>query len=232
MAGKSKDSEMNIIEALRERHSVRAFQSAPVDPEMIRRILALASRAPSGSNLQPWKVWVVSGAARDRLCAKIHAAHMTGAPAPEEGYGYFPEEWFEPALTLRRRQGKALYAYLGIAKDDKTGMHRQSGRNYLFFDAPAGLFFTIDRRHGQSAWIDMGAFLQSIMVAARAFGLDTCPQQAFSKYHRLIREELPIPEGDILVCGMAIGYADRDAHINRYASAREPVESFTTFVTD
>jgi len=222
----------SVLEAIAGRHSVRAFLPDPIDPALVRRILEVASRAPSGTNSQPWKVWVAMGAARDRLCARIHAAFETGDPAPQEEYRYYPEELFEPILGRRRSQGKALYTHIALPKEDKAGMHRQAGRNYLLFDAPVGLFFAIDRRHGQSAWIDIGIFLQSVMLAARGFGLDTCPQQAFSKYHRLIRDELGIPDGDTVVCGMALGRADPSARINSYASDREPVESFATFVTE
>lgn len=231
MACDNTGTEPSALQALLGRRSVRAFLPDPIDPAVVRRILEIASRSPSGTNSQPWKVWVAMGAARDRLCARVHAAHESGVPAPQEDYRYYPEVLFEPILGRRRSQGKALYTHIALPKEDRAGMHRQGGRNYLLFDAPVGLFFAIDRRHGQSAWIDIGIFLQSVMIAARAFGLDTCPQQAFSKYHRLIRDELGIPEGDIMVCGMALGRADPTARINSFVSDREPVESFATFVT-
>jgi nitroreductase len=220
---------ITAVDAILGRRSVRAFLPDPVDPAVVRRILEIASRSPTGSNIQPWRVFVAGGATRDKLCALVHSAFETGEPKPREDYVYYPEEMFEPALGMRRKQGKAMFTHLGIPREDKVGMQKQGGRNYLLFDAPIGLFFSIDRRHGESAWIDIGAFLQSVMVAARAFGLDTCPQQAFSKYHGLIRQVLPIPDGDVMVCGMAMGRADPAALINSYVADREPVESFATF---
>ena len=211
---------------------MRAFLPDPVDPAIVRRILEIASRSPTGSNIQPWRVCVAGGATRDKLCALIHAAFESGEPKPDEGYVDHPQDMFDQALAMRRKQGKAMFTHLGIPREDKAGMKRQGGRNYLLFGAPVGLFFSIDRRHGQSAWIDIGAFLQSVMISARAFGLETCPQQAFSKYHGLIRQALPIPDGDVMVCGMAMGYADPEALINSYVADREPVEFFATFCWD
>jgi nitroreductase len=223
------DQTISVSEALSSRHSVRAFLAKPVDRAVIEQILTLASQSPSGSNIQPWKVWVTAGAKRDRICSRIHAAHEADEPGHEEGYVYYPPEWFEPHLTRRRQLGKALYGLVNAPKGDVEGMKRQNGRNYLLFDAPVGLFFALDKRHGQSAWIDLGCFLQSIMLAARGFGLDTCPQQSFAKYHRILREELAIPEGDVLVCGMAIGYADPEAPVNRLRAERVPLTEFAEF---
>ncbi|MCM2323839.1 MAG: nitroreductase [Oligoflexia bacterium] len=220
----------DAFEALETRRSVRAFLPDPVPRETVERILALASRAPSGTNLQPWKVWVVNGERRARLSARLLEAHETQAPGHSEEYPYYPLKWEEPYLSRRRKIGKDLYGLLGIAKGDEPAMNRQYGRNYLFFDAPVGLFVTVDRRMQLGSWLDVGCFLQSVLVAARGFGLHTCLQQSFSKYHRIVHAELGIPESEIITCGIALGYENPDAPENRLVTEREPVPSFATFL--
>jgi nitroreductase len=216
-------------EAIQSRRSVRAFLPTPVARETVERILDLARNTPNGANIQPWHVQVVAGPHRDRLVQAILAADAVDAPGFEDNYPYYPEEWVEPYLSRRRQLGKALYQLAGVAKGDTAAMKRQAARNYTFFDAPVGLFFTLNRRQAYGAWIDMGAFLQSVMIAARGEGLHTCPQGAFSKYHRLIRQHLPIPEDHILVCGMALGYADPEVAVNRLVPERAPVSEFASF---
>jgi nitroreductase len=219
-------------EAILSRRSVRAFLRKPVERQRVEKILDLARFAANGSNIQPWRVFVVQGAHRDRLCADILAADTAGAPEFQEDYDYYPSEWFEPYLARRRQLGKELYQLAGVAKGDLAAMKAQQARNYVFFDAPVGLFFTFDRRMALGAWIDIGTFLQTLMIAARGEGLHSCPQQSFSKYHRIVRRHLPIPDEDILVCGMALGYADPDAAVNQLVPERAPVEEFATFFWD
>lgn len=219
----------DVFEALATRRAVRAFLPDAVDRQTVERILALAARAPSGTNIQPWRVWVVAGAPKDRLCARIMAAHEAEDPSHQEEYAYYPGEWVEPYISRRRKLGKDLYALLGIGKGDTDRMKAQFGRNYVFFGAPVGLFITIDKAMNTGSWFDLGTFLQSILVAARGFGLHTCPQQAFSKYHRIIHDELGIPESQTIACGVALGYEDPDAPENKLATEREPVSSFATF---
>lgn len=218
--------------AITSRRSVRAFLPEPVPRRVIEEILRVASRAPSGTNTQPWKVYVLTGASKATLTQKIMAAYDDPAVAAthEEEYAYYPREWVSPYIDRRRKIGWDLYGLLGIAKGDKAGMHAQHGRNYRFFDAPVGLMFTIDRVMEQGSWLDYGMFLQSIMIAARARGLDTCPQAAFTQFHRLILEHLGAPASEMLVCGMSLGYADPDAVENRLSTERAAVESFTTFL--
>lgn len=224
--------EVSVFDALATRRSIRAFQTTPVPRATVEAILRIASRAPSGANIQPWKVHVVAGNTRTRLCGRLLRAFNDEEPGHEDGYQYYPATWFEPYLSRRRAIGYGLYATLGIGRGDHDAMKAQLGRNYAFFDAPVGLIFTLDRRLGLSAWIDLGAFLQSIMLAARGFGLHTCPQQAFARYHRLIRAELDLPDDDIVVCGMALGHAVADAPENKLASPREPIEAFARFFWD
>lgn len=218
--------------AITSRRSVRAFLPTPVPRATIEDILRVASRAPSGTNTQPWRVHVLLGEARAALTRKILAAFDDPAQASQhaEDYPYYPAEWFPPYLERRRKLGWDMYALVGIVKGDKARMHEQHGRNYRFFDAPVGLIFTIDRRLAQGSWLDYGTFLQSVMVAARARGLDTCPQQAFSRFHRIIEQHLALPPEQMVVCGMSLGWADPDAPINRLVSEREGVDAFARFV--
>ena len=220
-----------VAAALATRRSVRGFTGQPVEHTTIEQILTLASRAPSMTNTQPWRVHVLTGAARDRLCAKILAAHEADHN-PNIEYGYYPKDWKEPYLTRRRQIGWALYGLVGIGKGDRERTKRQAGRNYDFFGAPVGMMFTIDRDLGLGSWLDLGMFLENIMIAARGAGLDTCAQAAFANYHDIIRRQLAIPANEILVCGMALGYEDKSEKANELVSPREPVAAFTTFHAD
>lgn len=218
-----------VLEAIAGRTSVRAFLPTPVPRETVERILAVASRAASGSNTQPWKVYVVSGPARDRLTADVLHAHDHDEASHVREYEYYMVNWRDPYLARRRKVGWGLYGILGIGRQDKEEMHRQRGRNYLFFDAPVGLILTIERDLEQGSWIDLGIFLGNVMTAARGLGLETCAQAAFANFHRILRRHLPIPDQEIVVCGMALGHADPDAVVNRLETEREPVAAFARF---
>lgn len=218
--------------AITSRRSIRAFLPAPVAREDVEAILEVAARAPSGTNTQPWKVHVLTGAAKERLSERILAAYADPAQAREhvEEYAYYPREWVSPFVDRRRKVGWDLYALLGLTRDNKAGMAAQHGRNYRFFDAPVGMIFTIDRVMEQGSWLDYGMFLQNIMIAARGRGLDTCPQAAFTQFHRIIGEELGLPAGEMVVCGMALGYADPEKIENTLVTEREPVSAFARFL--
>ena len=219
--------------AITSRASVRAFSPQPVPREVIEDILRLASRSPSGTNTQPWNVWVLTGEAKHSLSRKLQAVHNDPAEAAThtEDYAYYPTQWQSPFIERRRKVGWDLYSLLGLAKTDKAGMHAQHGRNYEFFGAPVGLMFTIDRVMQQGSWLDYGMFMQSLMVAARGRGLDTCPQAAFNSYHRIILSHIGAPAEHRLVCGMSLGYADTSAVANTLITEREPVASFARFLT-
>lgn len=222
---------LSAEEALLSRRSVRAFLPEPVPRETIEDILRLAARAPSGNNAQPWQVYVLTGETLARVGHALGAAHDDPDPARYHGeYDYYPKKWISPFLDRRRKVGWDLYGLLGLTREDKAGMHAQHGRNYRFFDAPVGLLFTINRIMSQGSWLDYGMFLQSIMLAARAHGLDTCPQAAFVPYHEVIARELALPPEEMFVCGMALGRADESAIENTLRSEREPVEAFTHFL--
>lgn len=221
--------DMLIDAVIRERRSVRAFLPTPVPQEAVAQILSVAASAPSGTNTQPWQVIAVAGEARKRLCDRVlHAFHHEEGEHQSE-YDIYPAEFFEPYLTRRRRCGFALYAAVGISKGDTDAMRAQHACNFTFFDAPVGLIFTLDRRMVQSSWVDYGMFLQNIMLAARARGLDTCSQMAWSLYPRLLAEALQIPDRQMVLCGMALGYADPAAVVNRVRTEREPVDNFARF---
>lgn len=219
-------------EAILTRQSIRAFlPDKPVSRATVEDILRLAARAPSGTNIQPWKVHVLAGARKAELTRRILAAFDDPEQAKRHTreYAYYPEKWVSPYVDRRRKIGWDMYGLLGIGKGDFEKTHVQHGRNYAFFDAPVGLMITMDRIMERGSLIDCGMFLENLMVAARARGLDTCPQAAFLEYHRIIAEVVGIPDNEMLVCGMSLGYADPAAKINTLATEREPVEGFATF---
>ena len=226
----------SVDAAIESRFSARAFLPRPVAREQIQHILQVASRAPSGTNTQPWKVYVLQGASRDSLVEKVCAAHdaLRADPALaaeyREEYDYYPEKWVSPYIDRRRENGWSLYGLLGIGKGDKDKMHAQHQRNYRFFDAPVGLMFTIERVMGRGSLVDCGMFLQNIMVAARAQGLHTCPQAAWNGFAKIILPHVGAGETEMLVCGMALGHADLDAPVNGFHTPREPVQVFARWL--
>jgi len=219
-----------IEHAIRSRRAVRGFLPDPVDPALLRHLIDLAAQAPSGTNMQPWKLRVIGPQTRARLEeALIASLDSPDLPAAEE-YRYYPETFREPYLSRRRKVGWDLYGLLGVVRGDKAGMRRQTEANLRFFDAPVALMLTIDRDLEIGSWIDLGMFLQNLLIAAQGHGLDSCPQAIFARFHPVVRRELAIPEEEIVVCGIAIGKADPDAPANRLIPEREPVESFTTWL--
>ena len=220
---------MKVSEALATRKTIRAFRPDPVPRETIENILALAARAPSGGNLQPWKVYVLLGEARDELIRRVAERRKTKALGEAPEYSIYPPALTEPYKTRRFRIGEAMYATMGIPREDKVARLNFFSGNWEFFGAPAGLIITIDRQMQQGQWADVGMFLQSIMLLAREHGLDTCPQEAWAVWHRIIREFLDVPENEMVFCGMAIGYADENHPVNSLVSDRAPLEEFVRF---
>lgn len=219
--------------AITSRMSTRAFTPEPVPREVLMDLLRVASRAPSGTNTQPWKVYVLEGASRATLVDKVCAAHDAIRAEPalatefREEYDYYPDKWVSPYIDRRRENGWGLYGLLGIGKGDKDKMHLQHQRNYQFFDAPVGMMFTIDRVMGRGSLVDYGMFLQSIMVAARGRGLHTCPQAAWNGFAKIILPHIGAGSNEMLVCGMALGFADESDVVNTFHTPRVPVEDFT-----
>ena len=220
---------MHVDDAIRSRKSVRRFLPTPVPAATVRHILEVAARAPSGNNVQPWRVYAVTGEARDRLCNEIVAAAQGDPDRHQPEYAYYPTAWFEPYLERRRRCGFGLYATLGIQRDDRVARERQMLRNYTFFDAPVGLLVTLDRRLNTGSFMDVGMFLQNILVAARAQGLHTCAQAAFAWFHGIARRHLPLADSEILLCGVALGHEDTSAPENAFITERAAPEEFTSF---
>jgi nitroreductase len=211
---------MKVSEALVTRKSVRAFRPDPVSRETVEKLLALAARAPSGGNLQPWKVHVLIGAAKDELVRRAKARMLENPRGGVPEYHIYPPELTEPYKTRRFVVGEQMYATMGIARENKAGRLQQFVRNWEFFGAPVGMIFSIDRQMQQGQWSDLGGFLQSIMLAAREFGLHTCAQEAWAPFHEVIRNYLKVPQEEMIFCGMALGYADEDAPINTLVSER------------
>lgn len=227
----SQDAADCVDRAILTRRSVRAFLETPVPRRTVEEILAVASRAPSGTNAQPWRVYVLSGDAKARLCADVLAAYED----PErdhkylEEYPYYPREWADPYLSRRRKVGWDLYGLLEISREDKARMHEQHARNFRFFDAPVGMIFTIDRSLGYASWIDYGMFMGNLMIAARARGLHTCPQLSFPQFHRVIERCLALPPEQKVLCGMSLGYEDERAVENSLRTERAPLEQWARF---
>jgi nitroreductase len=226
----------SVADAIESRFSARAFTQQPVSRTTIEKILALASRAASGTNTQPWKVYVLQGASRDSLVEKVCAAHDAVYRDPSlaaeytEEWDYYPQRWTSPYIDRRRENGWGLYGLLGIVKGEKDKMHAQHQRNYRFFDAPVGLMFTIDRIMGRGSLLDYGMFLQTLMLAARAEGLHTCPQAAWNPYARIVLPHIGAGDNEMLVCGMSLGHADESALVNTFHTPRDPVASFTSWL--
>lgn len=221
---------LSADEAIATRRSVRAFLPTPVPRALVEELLTLASRSPSGSNIQPWKVRVVAGAVRERLTrAILDAAAQEGIETFRREWNYYPVSWREPFLGRRRQIGWDMYGLLGVAKGDFEGTEQQRLRNYEFFGAPVGLIFTLDEDLEIGSWLDLGIFIGALAIAARGRGLDTCPQAAFADFHRVIRSTLDIPQSEIVICAMAIGHADPEAAVNRLVTARATPAEFATF---
>jgi nitroreductase len=226
----------SVDAAITSRFSARAFLSTPVPRDVIEHILNVASRAASGTNTQPWRVYVVQGAKRDQIVAEVCAAHDAIRDDPalaseyRETYDYYPEKWVSPYIDRRRENGWSLYGLLGITKGDKDAMHAQHQRNFRFFDAPVGLFVTIDRVMGRGSLVDCGMFLQNIMVAARARGLHTCPQAAWNGFAKIIQPIIGATDTEMQVCGLSLGYADEAALVNTFHTPRVAMQDFTKWV--
>ncbi|MEQ1275270.1 MAG: nitroreductase [Acinetobacter ursingii] len=227
-----------VDDAIRSRHSVRAFLSTPVDAQIIKDILEVACRAPSGTNTQPWKVYVVTDKKRDEMVDRVCKAqleiynHPEKAAEYQETFPYYPEKWISPFIDRRRENGWGLYGLLNIQKGEKEKMAAQQLRNYQLFDAPVGLYFTVNKAMGIGSKMDISMMIQNVMVAAKARGLDTCPQAAWNHFHPIVLEVLGASDDEELVCTVALGYANPDEIVNTFITPREPVENFTVFLSE
>jgi nitroreductase len=219
-----------IGEAIRSRQSVRAFLPTPVGRSTVEELLQLAARSASGSNIQPWRVRVIAGDVKARLTQAIFdAVACDGFEPYQREWNYYPVRWREPFLGRRRKIGWDMYNLLGVAKGDFEGTQQARMRNYEFFGAPVGMMFTLDEDLEIGSWLDLGIYLGSLMIAARAYGLHTCPQAAFADFHSVIRPVLNIPESEIIVCAMALGHIDPDAPVNGLKTERADLGAFASF---
>jgi len=219
---------MNINEAIVSRISTRSYLDKSVSKETIHQVLDTARWSPSGTNTQPWKVAVVQGKTKQAITSAFLQAHEDGVETSPD-YDYYPQEWVDPFKKRRFECGMALYKSLGIGREDTEKRIEASLANYHFFGAPVSLFFFIDKTLGKGSWVDTGMFIQSVMLAAREYGLGSCPQASTTDYPDLVRQELNISSKFSLVCGLSLGYPDESKPVNQYRTTREEVESFTSW---
>ena len=217
-----------VLNIIGQRQSIRAYLDNPIRDEQIHQILGAARWAPSGVNTQPWQVAVVRGRTKQTITERLTAARQAERP-PEPDYAYYPDEWDEPYANRRVECGRALYTALNIERRDKQAKMQAWYNNYHFFGAPVGMLFFVDKRMNQGSWLDMGMFLQNIMIAAQACGLATCPQASLAEYPAIVREILGMEDCHAMICGMSLGYADPNHPINQYRLERAPIEQFTTW---
>jgi nitroreductase len=220
---------MNVRDAILTRKSIRAFKPDPVSAETIRDILAVASRAATGGNLQPWRVHVLMGERHGEFLSRVREARKQNPMGEPPEYKIYPPELTEPFRSRRFRVGEMMYATMNIPREDKAARLQFFAGNWEFFGAPVGLIFTMHRQMQEGQWADLGMFLQNIMLMAREHGLHSCAQEAWAVWHPLIRDHLSVPQDEIVFCGMAIGYADEAAPVNSLVSERADVEEFATF---
>jgi nitroreductase len=217
---------MDVSTAVGRRHAVRAFRPEPVPAALLRELLALAGRAPSGGNLQPWRVYALAGAELAAFKRLIAVQVEQGVVGELPEYEVYPPALWEPFRRRRREAGSQRYAALGVADKDAAGQRRLLLRNFEFFGAPVGLFFCLDRRLGPPQWSDLGMFMQTLMLLAVERGLDSCPQESWAAWPRTIADFLGLPPALMVFAGMALGYRDDDDPLNRFRTEREPVEGF------
>jgi len=218
-----------VLATMVARRSIRGYLDQPVPLEVVERLLAAASHAPSGNNTQPWRVHVVTGTAKCKLTEAVMAERTEGAIEPSPSYRYSPERWPEPYLSRRRAVGWELYGRLGIARGDHAAASAWHDRNFDFFNAPVGMILTVDRRLGLGAMIDVGMVAQNFMLGAAAAGLATCPQAAWASYHEMLTRVLGLKADEVVLFGIALGFEDPSAVQNQLHTSRVPIADFTTF---
>jgi nitroreductase len=216
---------MDVTDAVNRRRSVRAFRPDPVGDDVIAQLLATASRAPSGGNVQPWRIYVVNGESMVRFLE-----FMQGRAMDQPAYDIYPAGLTEPYRTSRFEVGEAMYELLGIPREDKAARFARMSENYRFFGAPAAIFCFVDEQMGPPQWSDLGMFLQTFMLLAAEAGLDTCAQEAWAMYGEAVKEFVGAPPEQGIFCGVALGHADWDAPVNALESARQPLDVFAKWV--
>lgn len=220
---------MDILDAVASRFSCRAFLPTPVPEKTVRDILERAARAPSGGNVQPWRVHALAGKRLEALRTIVRARFGELPRIEGAEYDIYPRDLKEPYEGRRHRAGVMLYQSIGVTREDRAGRYRQYARNFLFYDAPVGLFFAIDRSMGPPQWSDLGGYIQTVMLLARHYGLHSCAQEAWTHWHKTLPPFLGLSPEYIVFCGMALGYADEAAPINGWRSPREPLDAYASF---
>ena len=221
---------MDVFEAVDSRISCRCFLDRPVDPALVRKLIAGAARAASGGNLQPWHVYALTGAALAELKRRVAASITDRDPRHEEAeYPIYPKTMWEPYRSRREHHGVQLYGALNIDRDDASARLAQYKRNFDFFNAPVALFIAIDRRLGPGQWADLGGYVHALMYLARGHGLDTCPQESWARMHRIVGAFVKMPPEQMLFCALAIGYSDRSHPANSFRSPRAAPQEFCRF---
>ena len=215
---------------IRKRFASRAFSQASVSRQIVEEILEVARFAPSGANIQPWRVYALSGAEKHRVSQALLTAHREAREQHSSEYQYYAPQLPEPYLSRREQFGRLFYGSLGIQQSDMAGRAAQTAKNYGFFGAPVGLIITIDRRLQVGSWLDLGMFVQNVMIAAGARGLQTCPQETFAKYHAVLRQFLPMPAEEMVVCGMSLGFAEESVARRGSLMPKASVSEFAEFL--
>lgn len=217
---------MSVTDAIKSRRSIRAFLDKPVEKNLIAEILQLAARAPSGGNLQPWKVYAIAGKVRDQLVNTVLEKQATNPIGDGSEYAIYPPDLSDPYRSRRRDVGNQLYQLIGIPREDKAAKFAQLAKNFQFFGAPVGLIFTFDKQMGLGQHVDLGLYMQNVLLLCKEKGLDTCAQEAWAVWHQTIRDVVGIPQNELVFCGVAVGYADPGEKINELVSERASLEEF------
>lgn len=212
------------------RFASRQFSTRAVPREIVEDVLGVARFCPSGGNIQPWQVYVVTGRTKEDVSAALLNAHQQAPESHSSEYAYYAKVLPEPYRSRKEEFGRIFYGALGIDQKDTNRRALQTSKNYEFFGAPVGLIVTIDRRLELGSWLDLGMFVQNVMIAAGARGLQTCPQETFAKYHAILRQHLPIPDEQMVACGMSIGFADSGTDVKRSVMPKVPVSEFARFL--
>ena len=217
---------ISVTDAIKSRRSIRAFLDKPVEKSLMEEILQQAARAPSGGNLQPWKVYAISGEVRDKLVNTVSEKQASNPIGDGSEYNIYPPDLSDPYRSRRRDVGNQLYQLIGISREDKAAKFAQLAKNFQFFGAPVGLIFTFDKQMGLGQHVDLGLYMQSVLLLCKENGLDTCAQEAWAVWHQTIRDVVGIPQNELVFCGVAVGYADPDEKINELVSERASLEEF------
>ena len=226
-----KDFRREVVDGvIKRRFASRSFTQRPVSRQTVEDILEVARFAPSGANIQPWRVYVLSGAEKDRVSLALSQAYEHARDQHNSEYQYYAPQLPDPYLSRREDFGRRFYGDLGIQQSDLIGRGKQTAKNYQFFGAPVGLIFVIDRRLQAGSWLDLGMFVQNVMIAAGARGLQTCPQETFAKYHAVLREHLPMPAEEMVVCGMSLGFAEEAVARRGSLMPKASVSEFAEFL--